>query len=388
MRHTSLNKEADLHGKQSEWPVETNDLERVGREVNEASESGETFFAYRLPESETVFLGRDAASIDEIVIPNSFNIYSFDGSFYTSLVKKVEKAKDNGGHEDSTKIKTAGKFPHSNSDTLPESTLKTTHEKNVRTIVKELNEAGGGKCVLSRVKTGLCLRSPGENFVELCRKKRSAFVFCYFTPQSGLWIGATPETLLRGHDGKLFTMALAGTRKSGSSGKWDAKNIEEQQIVTHFIADKLAENGLKPIISPLFTKNAGPVEHLCQHIEAQLPDDDHSSEMAIASVASLLKSLSPTPALGGYPRENALRLISSLEDHDRGCYGGFCGLFHNVSDFNLFVNLRSARLIPISDGISGNRWMYVKYCGGGITRFSNPEDEWIETEMKSTSLDL
>lgn len=364
------------------------DYDRIRADIDAAAVLDEAFFAYRLPDSDTIVTVRNAVVSEGIFIQDSFVVYSFDGSFYASMTADQRS--------ESTEFNNNINKTESGSPVLsiPESTSESVHGRNVKTIVNELNRIGYGKCVLSRIIVGDCLRSPGENFVRLCRSSKTTFVFCYNTARTGLWIGASPETLLSASGGKLHTMALAGTRQADSSGPWDKKNIEEQQIVTRFIADALSQNGLSPIISPLFTRKAGPVEHLCQLIESHFPDCDSQPSGGFSEIAAtervirLLNILSPTPALGGYPKDTALRLISELEEHDRNCYGGFCGPFYSAFRFDLFVNLRSARLYPMSTVNSTPSYRYVKYVGGGITRMSDSAEEWNETELKAQSFDL
>ncbi len=97
----------------------------------------------------------------------------------------------------------------------------------------------------------------------------------------------------------------------------------------------------------------------------------------MAAVAELALRLSPTPALCGFPVESAMRIIDVCENFDRSYYGGFCGPYQNEGDFNFFVNLRSLRLTPAGCAL---------YAGGGINEMSAPDDEWLETENKLSTL--
>ncbi|MDE6805992.1 MAG: chorismate-binding protein, partial [Muribaculaceae bacterium] len=46
---------------------------------------------------------------------------------------------------------------------------------------------------------------------------------------------------------------------------------------------------------------------------------------------------------------------------------------------DIYVNLRSGRVLPEGEGI-------LLYAGGGITRDSIPEAEWMETERKLSTI--
>ncbi|MCM1291809.1 MAG: chorismate-binding protein [Prevotella sp.] len=294
---------------------------------------------------------------------NAFIISSFDKSLILSLIP-AENSSITITESTPSKLKY---------NTFP--TSKSQHIAGIEKIIKELKSLSYGKCVLSRIICGDLHHPIFETLQTIVSQYPSAFIFAYSTPETGLWLGASPEMLLMSKDGRLSTMSLAGTRKQGLNLPWDNKNMEEQQIVTQFIMDTLASHGLIPQCFKLFTKSAGPAEHLCQIITAE----NHIENTT--KLESLLNELSPTPALSGYPVKTALSFIKEIEAHDRECYGGFCGPFSNIETFNFFVNLRSTKIF-------NKQKRYIQFVGGGITRFSNPEDEWEETILKSKTLDL
>ena len=86
--------------------------------------------------------------------------------------------------------------------------------------------------------------------------------------------------------------------------------------------------------------------------------------------------INPTPALGGYPMERALKIIGDTECHDRSYYGGTITLADDLRH-DVYVNLRCCR---IADGL------ITYYGGGGITPDSDPESEWNETERKISEI--
>ena len=93
---------------------------------------------------------------------------------------------------------------------------------------------------------------------------------------------------------------------------------------------------------------------------------------------SLVDLLHPTPAVCGLPKEAAKQFILENENYNRSYYTGFLGELNmglqNKNDSHLFVNLRCME-------IEKNE-AYI-YVGGGITKESNPEEEWEETVAKS-----
>lgn len=335
----------------------------LGEEIRGAIESHLSFYAYRRPGDMMISFG-SSESVIEGIGTAGFVVAPFLPTLpYLTIPYKGNVSI---GQTDSQ----LSNFPYS----FPaQSTTKAEHRAEVEAIKEELSREGKGKVVAARVIVEKEIIDPAATFSNLCRRFPYAFVFCFSTPLTGCWIGASPELLLESHGNQLDTMALAGTRPANTGGEWDIKNIEEQQMVTDFIIDAFKENSIHAIAGQTVTKLAGPVEHICTPISAHIhPEAFHSSDLT-----KLLKALSPTPALCGFPRDNALRIINACEYFSRGCYGGFCGPYHSTSDFSFYVNLRSAL-------IEHDR--LCLYVGGGITRLSVAEKEWEETAMKSRTV--
>jgi isochorismate synthase len=91
----------------------------------------------------------------------------------------------------------------------------------------------------------------------------------------------------------------------------------------------------------------------------------------------LVKALHPTPAICGLPKEEALRFILENENYDRKYYAGFLGEWNKANQSDLFVNLRCLEVENEKVNL---------YVGCGITKDSNPEKEFIETENKSMTM--
>ncbi len=339
------------------------DSRQIGfSEISKLISSGKPFYFYRLPNETECTLASDVG-ISKGIGGKGFVICTFDNSILLTLTNEIN---DHNGIIDIE--------PQCLTHTVL-STTKEEHNKNVTEIRTVLREIGEGKCVLSRLIANPLTHSITDIIAEMLHRYPNAFIFCYNTPYTGLWIGATPERLLSSDNHGLHTMSLAGTRTSGEESEWDDKNREEQKIVTDYIRETLRRHNLNAKVSPVFTKNAGPVEHLCQTIDVE------DVELTDSDLSCLLHDLSPTPALGGYPKELAIELIENMENHPRECYGGFCGPYNSTSGFEFFVNLRSAKIFPLQK-------RYAQLVGGGITRFSDPDTEWNETTLKSKTLPL
>lgn len=215
-----------------------------------------------------------------------------------------------------------------------------------------------------------------EMLTKLSREHKDAYVFLISTAEWGTWIGASPELLLKKKGRRLRTVSLAGTRSYGSDIPWDKKNKEEQAIVTRHIISVFEELGIMTKTGKPETRKAGKIEHLQTTIQGEMTE---GVELKMEITEGLLHSLSPTPALSGFPRETALKAIEKFEG-DRLLYGGYFGpVFKakNRFDFTYNVILRCACLGPATA---------VLFAGGGILSDSNPAEEWEETEKKLLTL--
>ena len=209
-----------------------------------------------------------------------------------------------------------------------------------------------------------------QYFARLCNMYSTAYVFLVHYPGVCGWVGATPEVLLVSHPQGYATMALAGTRKVGTAGEWGSKEIEEQQYVTQYIADKLQQCGLDEVTMRTYTKQAAQVEHLCTHFDITVQHEPFLRDR-------LLSLLHPTPAVAGVPMPDVVRAIDSIEKLSRRYYGGYLGEAFPDGRCRLYVNLRSMEFT--SDAVR-------LYVGGGLTAQSVAQDEWNETCAKSQTL--
>lgn len=249
----------------------------------------------------------------------------------------------------------------------PIATEKSTYLSNAKTFIDFLKK-NSGKAVLSRVKE---VEGPSDRldfFHALCEAYPNAFVYTWSSTNLGTWVGATPETLIASKNEIGSTMALAGTRKTNEDDAWTEKEFEEHELVADFIEKNLKELEIQSVSrSERTEKISGPVRHLLTDFTFDLP---RGKEWELA------QKLHPTPAVSGWPVQDALQLISENESHDRRFYAGIIGLIGEQT--NLYVNLRCAEY-------DYDRKMYL-YLGGGFTKDSDPESEWRETENKAATL--
>lgn len=207
--------------------------------------------------------------------------------------------------------------------------------------------------------------TPLQLFQRACERYPRMMICLVYTPQSGLWLAATPEILLAGKDHRWQTIALAGTMKYEEELRWSDKNIQEQRYVATYITRQLEQFTHDFTEEGPRTARAGHLAHLRSDFLFSLPDE--------SVVGDLLQALHPTPAVCGLPKQEAFRFIQQNEHHDRSYYSGFMGPLFLNGQTNIFVTLRCMQLFR--DG-------YRLYAGGGLLKDSVEEQEWQETETK------
>jgi len=207
-------------------------------------------------------------------------------------------------------------------------------------------------------------------FKDLVDSYDDAFVYIWFHPLVGMWIGATPELLVEKDDEFIHSTAIAGTKNADKPGDWGHKELQEQKIVSDYVVDIFEKNLLSSIrqFGPE-TISAGKLEHLKTDITGELS--------SASNINYLINSLHPTPAVCGMPLAKAKDFIAETENYNRNFYTGFLGELNLDNHTELYVNLRCLQIVK--DGVKF-------FVGGGITEESNPEAEWEETVNKSNTL--
>lgn len=269
-------------------------------------------------------------------------------------------------------IKTCGNMPEAETTAVDHSTDFMKYCSSLRELTATLKK-NHAKTVISRLIAVDSTTEPLNAFRQYVNMvSDNTFRFIFYTPATGIWIGASPELLLsHKYDSGVFsTISLAGTRRP-SDDEWDTKNRVEHDYVTDFIDFHFRNHNLEVDIADAADVEFGSIEHLCEVITGKGETDP----------ISLLDDLNPTPALCGFPVEQAFGNILSYEMHDRKCYGGMVGIADHEG-FAAYVDLRSCLVSPIANDI----YRYNIYAGGGITGASDPLDEWNEAAAKARML--
>jgi len=210
--------------------------------------------------------------------------------------------------------------------------------------------------------------SPREIVTRLISQQPGCFVYA-----TEGFVGASPELLVRrrGHD--VESRPVAGTAiADGDDASLRAlassvKDRREHRFVVDAIVDALQGEceelhvGSEPDVAVF-----GHVAHLATRVWGRLRNP-------APSALDLALLLSPTPAVGGTPRDAALGTIRALEGFDRGRYAGPVGWVDARGNGEWAIALRGAEL-------DGRRARLV--AGAGIVEGSDPDAEWAETQAK------
>ena len=196
-------------------------------------------------------------------------------------------------------------------------------------------------------------------------------------------IGATPELLLRLSRGMVTSRVLAGTiPKTGDDARdlalagslaRSSKDLEEHEYAVRSVAE-----ALEPFCSSTnvpdapFVLHLANVMHLATDVTGALLESKHHVD-----AFALLKSLHPSAAVCGTPRNIAFDVIDEIEGMNRGRYAGPVGWIDARGDGELGIALRSGQ-------VTGNEIRI--FAGCGIVSGSDPVVELAESNAKFSAM--
>lgn len=344
---------------------------------------------YRKPNSSTIQAILPPTNALQYVVD-----YNEEGFVFAAFDKNQAPLLITGEHISCNQEETTTITHVTENNTHEDNTARNLHIDRVKKAIAYIKDSHLKKVVLSRKQIIPIKTDRLALFKQLEKTYKSAMTYLFYHPKVGTWLGATPETLVQFDANKFSTMALAGTQPfTGKMNlEWGEKEKQEQQFVVDEILERLSLiPQLRPKASPRITHQAGNVMHLLTKITGTFPANE-------VNLKDLIHKLHPTAAVCGLPRELAKSYIDELEDYDREFYTGFLGELNlkNINTRNpnkkniensayftlkrqstLFVNLRC---MQIKDNEA------IIYVGGGITEYSNPVDEWLETVNKAQTM--
>jgi len=209
----------------------------------------------------------------------------------------------------------------------------------------------------------------------------SPYMF-YFSGSDLEVAGASPETLVKLQDGRLFTYPLAGTRPRGATDEEDAALerellADEKELAEHNMLVDLGRNDLGKI-SKFGTVRVDKYMSILRfshvmHIGSTVSGEILDGKTGLDAINAVL----PAGTLSGAPKIRAMQIISELEQNKRGIYGGAIGYL----DFS--GNMDTCIAIRIAYKRDGK--VFIR-SGAGIVADSDPESEYQECLNKSKAV--
>ncbi|MFT7304604.1 MAG: menaquinone-specific isochorismate synthase, partial [Akkermansiaceae bacterium] len=186
--------------------------------------------------------------------------------------------------------------------------------------------------------------------------------------EEGGFLGATPEVLFRYFDGRIYTMALAGTARSDERILFaiDDKEIREHEFVAQTLIAKLSDLGMV-IRNERGILDLGKLIHFQTLIKVEL--------YKYEEIKRLIERLHPTPALGPLPRTTATMDLLKDWRARLDCpveFGAPFGLLRD-GDFEALVAIRMVSW-------RGDEFSLPSGCG--VIQESRLVSEWRELALK------
>lgn len=194
--------------------------------------------------------------------------------------------------------------------------------------------------------------------------------------------GASPETLVKMTDGKMYTFPIAGTMRRGKNEAEDLAIEEklindEKELAEHNMLVDLGRNDLGKISK--FGSVKVEALHMLQrfshviHITSTVSGDIQDGKDALDAIGATL----PAGTLSGAPKIRAIEILHELEKSPRGVYGGAVGYIDFSGNMDVCIGIRMA--------MNKGGKVYVR-AGAGIVRDSVPASEYNETLIKGQSM--
>ncbi len=194
-------------------------------------------------------------------------------------------------------------------------------------------------------------------------------------------VGASPEMLVRVHDGTVSTRPIAGTRPRGATEEQDAALEaeilrDEKELAEHVMLVDLGRNDVGRVAAPgsVRVERLAHVErfshlmHLVSQVSGRLRDG--------LDAFDAFNALFPAGTLSGAPKVRAMEIIDELEPVRRGIYGGAVGYFALSGNADFAITIRT---VYLRDGRA------TVSAGGGIVAHSLPAAEYRECINKASA---
>ena len=253
------------------------------------------------------------------------------------------------------------------------------HKANIRKGIAHCLRGDVFQIVLSR---RFLQRYEGDDF-QLYRALRSInpspYLF-YFDFGGFRIFGSSPETHCKIENRHATIDPIAGTVRRNGNKEADAQLAKElladpKENAEHVMLVDLARNDLSRNCHNVhleFYKEAQYYSHVIHLVSRVSGELDEKADPIKTFVDTL-----PAGTLSGAPKVRAMQLISEMEPHNRGAYGGCIGFIGLDGSLNQAITIRTF--------VSRNNELWFQ-AGGGIVAKSDEEKELQEVNNKLAAL--
>jgi len=237
-----------------------------------------------------------------------------------------------------------------------------------------------------QVNYTLRLRSPFDGdprrlFTTLANNQQSAYA-AYVDTGRFVLCSASPELFFRLERGTITSKPMKGTARRGltlaedrEQAEWlrqSEKNRAENVMIVDMIRNdigRLAQPGTVHVPRLFEVERYPTVWQMTSTVEAQTE----------ATLAETFAALFPCASITGAPKPSTMRIIAELESTPRRIYTGTIGFIEpsGAAQFNVAI-----RTVLVDRDTGGAEYG----TGGGIVWDSEPEDEYLESQLKARIL--
>lgn len=309
-----------------------------------------------------------------LIVFNDFKsemvLVEFQGNGEPSHIEEIEKAVNNRNYT-TYAFRAVGETTSTLTD--------EEHKANIRKGITHCLRGDVFQIVLSR---RFIQRYKGDDFT-LYRALRSInpspYLF-YFDFGGFRIFGSSPETHCKIEDGKATIDPIAGTTRRSGDKKTDealttALLTDPKENAEHVMLVDLARNDLSRNCHDThveFYKEPQYYSHVIHLVSRVSGTLDPGTNPIKAFIDTF-----PAGTLSGAPKVKAMQLISEIEPHNRGAYGGCIGFIGLNGELNQAITIRTF--------VSRNNELWFQ-AGGGIVAKSDENNELQEVNNKLGAL--
>lgn len=233
-----------------------------------------------------------------------------------------------------------------------------------------------------------------ETLIKILVKKYNSCSILHYQYDSLQMIAASPERLIKLEHSALTCDAIGGTllrdkqsenEDNHSSFLMDLESKESKKLLSeHNFIKTFIFNALEPLCHSLNIPLATSLMKLqnMYHLESVIKGQLNETY----DIFDVIETLHLTPAIAGYPSQEAKKWLIEHEQYNRGWYTGAFGLISSNVDSHFEGELSVMLRCALIKKTSSNQLKINLFAGAGLVERSDPDIEWQETELKMQTI--